>query len=247
MPSSGQLALSTIRDEFGAGTTSNVSLRTLSAAAGLSVPDGFNEFYGLSAWTPPVLTNANGWSVSGSGTAANPWLFDSGFNTPQLVDTEFYDEFYQPDPYGGEEFCQLRNDRLINDYNGQPVFTHQSAGPVKMYIRLWDYKISVPAGRNNLTTSYYSYMFYSISGWSGLNYFTGGGGINALDAAYRVYDEQTKTVTVGEQTRFRYEWWQPAVQWCEYTSLYYNPGGNHPFSYGFEGTWIQFQIYFAQG
>lgn len=55
IPGSGQLALSTIRDEFGAGTTSNVSLRTLSAAAGLSVPDGFNEFYGLSAYTPFLI------------------------------------------------------------------------------------------------------------------------------------------------------------------------------------------------
>lgn len=72
LPTSGQLALSQIRDEFGAGTTSNVSLRTLSAAANLSIPDGFNEFYGLSAYTPPsYITGAN--SISGSGTAASPY------------------------------------------------------------------------------------------------------------------------------------------------------------------------------
>ena len=72
LPGSGQLSLSAIRDEFGAGTTSDVSLRTLSAAAGLSVPDGLNEFYGLSAYTPPTYLSSNA-TVTGSGTAASPF------------------------------------------------------------------------------------------------------------------------------------------------------------------------------
>ena len=74
LPSSGQLTLAQIRDEFGAGTTSNVNLRTLSAAAGLSQPDQFSDFYGLSAYTPPTLGSISG-SASGSGTAASPWFF----------------------------------------------------------------------------------------------------------------------------------------------------------------------------
>lgn len=73
LPTSGQLALSAIRDEFGAGTTSNVSLRTLSAAAGLSVPDGLNEFYGLANYLPPSYTSGAA-SVTGAGTAANPYI-----------------------------------------------------------------------------------------------------------------------------------------------------------------------------
>ena len=84
LPTSGQLTLAQIRDEFGAGTTSNVSLRTLSAAAGLSAPDGFNEFYGLqnrpNFYTNVSVSNAtrrfpsNGsYTITGSGTQASPW------------------------------------------------------------------------------------------------------------------------------------------------------------------------------
>lgn len=78
--SSGQLALSAIRDEFGAGTTSNVNLRTLSAAAGLSAPDGFNEFYGLSAYTPPSFLDTTGTTstVTGSGTSSSPYVISLG-------------------------------------------------------------------------------------------------------------------------------------------------------------------------
>jgi hypothetical protein len=101
LPTSGQLALSAIRDEFAEGTTSNVSLRTLASNAGLSVPDGFNEFYGLSntlplsesvinsyyrirgfgsvsSDSPQDLKDDAGWTTSGLGTPASPftWYMD---------------------------------------------------------------------------------------------------------------------------------------------------------------------------
>lgn len=72
LPSSGQITLAQMSDEFGGGSRSNVSLRTLSAAAGLSVPDGFNEMYGLSAYTPPSYVSGAS-SITGAGTAANPY------------------------------------------------------------------------------------------------------------------------------------------------------------------------------
>jgi hypothetical protein len=88
LPTSGQLALSAIRDEFGAGTTSNVSLRTLSAAAGLSVPDGFNEFYGLANYLPPqYISGAT--SVTGSGTQASPYIVSDSSIT-NFLDTYYY-------------------------------------------------------------------------------------------------------------------------------------------------------------
>lgn len=76
LPSSGQLALSQISDEFGGGSRSNVSLRSLSSAAGLSTPDGFNEFYGLSAYTPPSFDRFSGSSgtVTGSGVPSDPYV-----------------------------------------------------------------------------------------------------------------------------------------------------------------------------
>lgn len=100
--SSGQLSLTAIRDEFGAGTTSNLNLRTLSAAANLTVPDGFNEFYGLSnllsladsvqntsyGWYgyPSVTTSSSattqseaGWTTSGSTTPSDPFTFSLDF------------------------------------------------------------------------------------------------------------------------------------------------------------------------
>jgi len=48
LPTSGQLSLSQIQLEIG-GNLSNVSLRTLSGAAGFSSPDAMSEFYGYSA------------------------------------------------------------------------------------------------------------------------------------------------------------------------------------------------------
>lgn len=111
LPSSGQLAISQISDEFGGGSRSNVSLRSLSSTAGLSVPDGFNEFYGLSAYTPPsYVSGAN--SISGSGTAASPyiiaprmapvtWSGDSGDYCSWLYGQCMYQESAncaQPDP-----------------------------------------------------------------------------------------------------------------------------------------------------
>lgn len=93
LPSSGQLAISQISDEFGGGSRSNVSLRSLSSAAGLSTPDGFNEFYGLSAYTPPsYITGAN--SVSGAGTASNPYILTDTLPSSTFdYDNIFYDGF----------------------------------------------------------------------------------------------------------------------------------------------------------
>lgn len=88
LPSSGQLALSQISDEFGGGSRTNVNLRTLSAAAGLSTPDGFNEFYGLSAFTPPAIQS--GISYTGNGTDANPYVITNP--TLQLLIDDIYDE-----------------------------------------------------------------------------------------------------------------------------------------------------------
>ena len=58
VPSSGQLRLrGDIAQEInGSATGSNISLRTLSAAAGLSIPDAMSDLYGYSSSTAPSLT-----------------------------------------------------------------------------------------------------------------------------------------------------------------------------------------------
>ena len=65
LPSSGQLALSQISDEFGGGSRTNVSLRALSSAAGLTAPDGVSEFYGLS--NNPAAAHFHTAKVTGNG------------------------------------------------------------------------------------------------------------------------------------------------------------------------------------
>jgi hypothetical protein len=51
LPGSGEIRFSSIATELGVAL-SNVSLRSMSAAAGKSSPDGMTEFYGYSAITP---------------------------------------------------------------------------------------------------------------------------------------------------------------------------------------------------
>lgn len=135
LPTSGQLTLAQIRDEFGAGTTSNVSLRTLSSAAGLSVPDGLNEFYGLSAFTYPTPTGYNQGFQGGSGTAASPYVYTwsaqigSFFSNEQFTDTDdttYYQEF---------AYSYLRSEY-------RPQFTIQTAAPQTVFVRLNSYSWS---------------------------------------------------------------------------------------------------------
>lgn len=53
LPLSGQLSLNDIKTEVGAAST-NVSLRSMSATAGKSVPDAVSEFYGYAHTTYQV-------------------------------------------------------------------------------------------------------------------------------------------------------------------------------------------------
>jgi hypothetical protein len=128
LPGSGQLSLSAIRDEFGAGTTSNVSLRTLSAAAGLTQPDGFNEFYGLANYTVPSYTSGAS-VISGAGTAASPYSV--------TLYNNFFSDFYS---IAEEDNCPDFYIRWfwhsINNSNNQLRFTPQSLGHQRMNMQV---------------------------------------------------------------------------------------------------------------
>lgn len=129
LPSSGQLAISQISDEFGGGSRSNVSLRSLSSTAGLSVPDGFNEFYGLSAYTPPSYVSGAS-SISGSGTQASPYTVSmtSWGLSPESLNVDcnyFYEGSYAQIEY-------LRN----NFPSAYPTFKNNHIGQQRMYMTI---------------------------------------------------------------------------------------------------------------
>lgn len=150
--SSGQLSLSAIRDEFGVGTTSNVSLRTLSAAAGLSVPDGLNEFYGLSAFTPPSYTSGAG-SISGSGTTASPYIFTINWsgNTNNYI------------PYSAqylEDICPQFQYYTAQSYRYSTIDTVFTASATQSMNMKWQ----VTGFSTNLCTAAYNQSFVSYSG-----------------------------------------------------------------------------------
>ena len=124
LPTSGQLAISQISDEFAEGSRTNVSLRALADAAGLSVPDGFNEFYGLSAVTwmyldPQQATsnNAYGWSyIQGKGTVSDPLIVEAnGQGGDGWADdgTYLYNQLY----------LELDKDALAAQYTGATGYT----------------------------------------------------------------------------------------------------------------------------
>ena len=164
IPSSGQLALSTIRDEFGAGTTSNVNLRTLSAAAGLSVPDGFNEFYGLSAYTAPAYVSGAS-SISGSGTAASPYTISPNRNPASWTGDDYYYYSYnwgryvtiydwncsQPD----EQFKNIFIQAAGSLYMSGLTFSNRFAGAQRMKVKFISSNINFNSG-GYTGTSFYS-------------------------------------------------------------------------------------------
>lgn len=161
IPGSGQLALSTIRDEFGAGTTSNVSLRTLSAAAGLSVPDGFNEFYGLSAYTPFSYTSGAD-SVSGAGTVSNPYIITDSLTTTTAVDDQVF--FDGSCDSVSRLYYKVSRGTIGIQFNAQQAGSHK----VSVQITTWNNnsQANCPLSQAALTfTPYFSlYQYKSSSG-----------------------------------------------------------------------------------
>jgi len=203
IPSSGQLALSTIRDEFGPGTTSNVNLRTLSAAAGLSVPDGFNEFYGLSAYTPPsYLSGAN--SISGAGTASNPYTISPTMSAAYWAGDayEYYSYTYgryvtfefsncsQPD----EQFKAFSIQTASSIYNFNYVkFTNQFSGTQKMYVKFVSSNI-------NFNSSGYTGFFWNSSEASfNVNYQNPSGNVWTSTVVNKTDSGSNFTRSVGSQ------------------------------------------------
>jgi len=68
LQSSGPISITDIRTELG---SSSYSLRTLSAAAGFSIPDAMSEFYGYSSAVAPSVTTNSASSVTTSSMTLN--------------------------------------------------------------------------------------------------------------------------------------------------------------------------------
>ena len=86
---SGQISLNDIKTEVGAGST-NVSLRSMSATAGKSVPDAVSEFYGYSHVTYQIWYHGDavGKPVFGCEEDLNTTVYHTGTGLlPAVGDT----------------------------------------------------------------------------------------------------------------------------------------------------------------
>ena len=89
LQTSGPISISNIKAEL--NNTSN-SLRALSAAAGKSTPDSMSEFYGYSAFAVPTVKRIpSGATVTGGGTAGNPYVITQVFNSSFVNDTGIFE------------------------------------------------------------------------------------------------------------------------------------------------------------
>lgn len=72
LPTSGPLSMSMIANEQGV-SLSNVSLRSMSATAGFTIPDAISEFYGYSFSTVTAFGLSVGYLDAGSACSAGAW------------------------------------------------------------------------------------------------------------------------------------------------------------------------------
>tara|TARA_R110002051_G_scaffold109497_3_gene182171 strand:+ start:7987 stop:8382 length:396 start_codon:yes stop_codon:yes gene_type:complete len=89
LQSSGSISISQIKAEVGGSSS---SLRTLSAAAGKSAPDGMQEFYGFSALE--AFSSSTGYSIGDvcdSGSINQTYHHDGSGTYPAAGDTVYSD------------------------------------------------------------------------------------------------------------------------------------------------------------
>lgn len=150
LPSSGQITLAQIRDEVSPGTTSNVSLRALSSAAGFSTPDTFSEFYGYSAFTPPSIDySGSPYSATGTGTVDNPYIITLSASSMNFVEEDT-----------GEGFSIYRYETFHNGTGFK--FICQEAGQYRVYADLTGGSVSNLSNAPNST----AFQVWTPSGWN---------------------------------------------------------------------------------
>lgn len=224
LPSSGQLTLAQIRDEFGAGTTSNVSLRTLSAAAGLSAPDGFNEFYGLSAFAVPTLqsTGGTGDTVTGSGTAANPYVCTQTFTGSFRNEASFLYDCPDIDPdgtYVQECFNADPDSRFF--YHNPVTFRVQEQTAMRAKIKITSASINGFQGYYPIPSS----MYVKFEGFftGGVDMYYGTSTTSALQTALNqvnTWNTHANGIGVGVDLRVMVLTFKPAYNYCGEPSNY---------------------------
>ena len=140
LQSSGQIKISEIKSELG---SSSNSLRALSAAAGLSVPDAISEFYGYSS----VVANDYYWlgdgvndtlRFTGHGSAlfnansTDDFSYSGWFRVDETTDQlQWLGSFSTSTPGGGNMiFIQYRNAQLQLRYRNNSAFHQKFVGVV---------------------------------------------------------------------------------------------------------------------
>jgi hypothetical protein len=158
LQSSGAISISQIKAELG---NSSNSLRTLSAAAGKSTPDSMSEFYGYSAFAVPTFkTVATGSTVTGGGTAGNPYVITQVFNNSFANDIAIF----ECDVDYSEYFLYCWN---FNPWQSEFVrvpltFTTQEAGGQSISIKITGGSISnFTSGINKNFMRVYSNLHYA--------------------------------------------------------------------------------------
>jgi len=190
LQTSGAISISNIKAEL---SSSSNSLRALSSAAGKSTPDAMSEFYGYSAYAPPTLSGS-GWSVTGSGTVASPWIVTvTGYTYYQSIDETFYVDLYEAIGYG-------------------PTWTINQTGNYNVYFDFISASLSGIRGDGNDAAQFYvEYRSF------GINSAASGAGFNevAWNNLVNGYDESggrnisLQSGWIGRPWLYARQYWDP--------------------------------------
>jgi hypothetical protein len=178
LQSSGAISISQIKAELG---NSSNSLRTLSAAVGKSAPDSMSEFYGYSAYTPPSYVSGAD-SISGAGTAANPYIVTKSFSNNNFGVYDVYGPGYftiigyvlsymsSSVVFKVETIGSQRVNYKITTWNNNSVANCPLSGTQVAWSGPLSYYVSNPTDQTRGTDKYINVTYSSpYANWSSLN------------------------------------------------------------------------------
>lgn len=163
VPSSGQLRLrgDIALEVDGSATGINVSLRTLSAAAGKSTPDTMSEFYGYSASEPPTISAASASSVTNTSMTLNSNVTSDGGAT--ITERGFY--------FGTSTNMTSNPKYVVSGTTGAYSLNRTGLGANTTY-RAWAYAVNASGAvySARLDRATFQTMNYSTFNYTGMGF-----------------------------------------------------------------------------
>lgn len=158
VPSSGQLRLrgDIALEVDGVATGLNLSLRTLSAAAGKSAPDNMSEFYGYSASVAPSVSTSAATGITNNQFIANGNVSSDGGAT--VTQRGFY-----IGPYGGANYSSNTKYIVSGTTGGYSLTRTGQPANTTLYITAYATNASGTTIGSTVSVATYPTMNYAVS------------------------------------------------------------------------------------